>query len=193
MLSWLWLRGRCRTCGAAIHPIHPICELAGLAIGVSAGLAATGWSAAAGAAFGWLLLALAAVDARAFWLPDRLTLALALAGLAVGLGGVIPPPLAARLIGGVAGFVALEAVRLGYRALRGREGLGQGDPKLFGAIGLWVGWEALPLVMLVACGLGLGFALGWRLAGQDVRGDTRLPLGTLMAAGGYAAWLLSMR
>jgi leader peptidase (prepilin peptidase)/N-methyltransferase len=193
LLSFARQRGRCRACRDFIHPIHPTCELLGLAIGVSAGLVAAGWAAVAGAVFGWLLLALGAVDARAFWLPDRLTLTLAVTGLLVGLADIVPPPLAARLIGGVAGFVALAAVRLGYRWWRRREGLGGGDPKLFGAIGLWLGWEALPIVMLVACGLGLGFALGWRMAGRAVRGDTRLPLGTLLAAGGYATWLLSIR
>lgn len=193
LASWIRLRGRCATCGRLIHPVHPLCEVLGLAVGVSAGWLAPGWDGAAGALFGWLLLALAAVDARAMWLPNRLTAALALAGVAVGLTGLVPPPLAARAIGGVAGFVVLEVLRRGYRWWRGREGIGGGDPKMFGAIGLWLGWQALPLVMVVACALGLGFALGWRGTGRRVRGDTRLPLGTLMAAGGYAVWLLSIR
>lgn len=192
ILSWAVQRGRCRACGRAIHPLHPIGEVLGLAIGVSAGLHAPGWDGAAGAVFGWLLLALATVDWRAFWLPDRLTALLAAAGLATGLMG-LHPPLASRLIGGVAGYLVLQAVRLFYRWWRRREGLGGGDPKLFAGIGLWLGWQALPLVMLLASGIGLGFVVGWRLAGRTVRADTRLPLGMLLAGAAYAVWLLSIR
>lgn len=192
ILSWLRLRGRCGACRGVIHPIHPVCEAIGLAVGVSAGLTAPGWDGAAGAVFGWLLLALAAVDLRAFWLPNRLTAILALTGLGGGLIGLFPP-LASRLIGGVAGYLVLQAVRLFYRWWRGREGLGGGDPKLFAGIGLWLGWQALPLVMLVASGVGLGFVAGLRLRGRAVRGDTRLPLGVLLAGAAYAVWLLSIR
>lgn len=193
LASWVARRGRCATCGAAIHPMHPVCELLALAVGLSAGLAAPGWQGAAGAVFGWLLLALAAVDWRAFWLPDRLTALLALTGLATGLTGWFPPPLASRLIGGVTGFVVLEAVRIGYRWWRGREGLGGGDPKLFGAIGLWLGWQALAPTLLVASGVGMGFVLGWRLSGRSIAADTKLPLGVLLAGAAYGVWLLSIR
>ena len=84
-----------------------------------------------------------------------------------------PAPLLDRVIGGVAGFAALWLVAFGYRRLRGREGLGGGDAKLFGAIGLWLGWRALPAVLLVAALLGLGWAVARRM-----RSDDRLPLGT---------------
>ena len=94
--------------------------------------------------FGWLLLALAALDVAEFWLPDALTGALALAGLASI--AVAPPDWPDRLIGGVAGFASLWLIGFAYRRLRGREGLGGGDPKLLGAIGLWVGWAMLPFV-----------------------------------------------
>ncbi|HWK34885.1 prepilin peptidase [Sphingomonas sp.] len=179
LVGYLALRGRCRTCGAEIAPFHPVIESIGALIGLTAGLAAPGWGGVAGAGFGWLLLALAAIDFRAFWLPDGLTAALALAGAAFGA-----PPLADRLIGGVAGFAALWLVAAGYRRLRGREGLGGGDAKLFGAIGLWLGWRALPGVLLVACLIGLAVALIRRMRASD-----RLPLGTLLAAGAFAAWL----
>ena len=192
ILSWAMQRGLCRSCGAAIPPLHPIGEVLGLAIGVGAGLHAPGWDGAAGAVFGWLLLALAALDWRALWLPDRLTATLAVSGLAGGLIGLFPP-LASRLIGGVAGYLVLQAVRYGYRWWRGREGLGGGDPKLLAGIGLWLGWQALPLVMLLASGIGLGFVAGWRLAGRAVRGDTQLPLGVLLAVAAYVVWLLSIR
>jgi leader peptidase (prepilin peptidase)/N-methyltransferase len=109
LLSAALSRGRCRACGAAIDPLHWQIELAALWIGVAAGLTIGGPVALAGAAFGWLLLALAALDITEFWLPDRLTATLALAGLATGLLG-IDPSLSDRLIGGATGFAALWAI-----------------------------------------------------------------------------------
>ncbi|TPG17671.1 prepilin peptidase [Sphingomonas koreensis] len=184
-------RGRCRTCGAAIDPRHWQIEATALVIGVAAGLAIPAPVAAAGALFGWLLLALAALDVTAFWLPDRLTLVLALAGVATGALG-IDPPLVDRLIGGAAGFAVLWAIARGYQLARGREGLGGGDPKLFGAIGLWLGWRLLPAVLVLACAVGFALLLVRLLTGRGVRGDDRLPFGALLAIAAYPAWLVML-
>lgn len=190
--SYVVQRGRCRRCGGRIAPTHLICELAGGAVGVAAALAATWPLALAGAVFGWQLLALAAIDARAFWLPNLLTGALALTGLLGAL--VVPePPIDARLIGGVAGYAVLEAVRRGYRHLRGREGLGGGDPKLFGAIGLWLGWQALPWVLLAASGAGLVAVLLLALVGRRPGLSDRLPFGVMLALGAWGVWLAAAR
>jgi leader peptidase (prepilin peptidase)/N-methyltransferase len=186
LLSYLILRGRCRQCGARIDPRHPITEAAAAAIGAAAMWMAPGWDGAAGALFGWLILTLAILDLEHFWLPDRLTAVLAAAGVTAGLFG-IPPSLASRAIGGAVGFAALAAIGMVYARLRGRVGLGSGDPKLLGAIGLWLGWQALPLVLFGASLTGLGAVAVLRLAGRRVATDDRLPLGTLMAA---ASWLL---
>lgn len=183
VLSFIAQRGRCRRCGAAIGRAHLVIELLGIAIGVVAGLVAPGIEGLAGAVFGWLLLALGAIDLAAFWLPDRLVAALAIGGLAGGLAG-LAPPFEARLIGGAAGFGVLWLVAAAYRRLRGRTGLGGGDPKLFGAIGLWLGWQALPGVLLAACIIGLVCAVALQM-----RGDAKLPLGTLLAAAAFAAWV----
>ncbi|MBA4773439.1 MAG: prepilin peptidase, partial [Sphingomonas sp.] len=78
------------------------------------------------------------------------------------------------------------------RMVRGRDGLGGGDPKLLGAIGLWTGWALLPVIMFVAALAGLGVALFWILAGREVRGDDRLPLGTLMALAAYPALVIML-
>nr|WP_184116843.1 A24 family peptidase [Sphingomonas abaci] len=189
LLSALWQRGRCRSCGAAIDPIHWQMEAAALAIGVSAGLVAPGAAGMAGAAFGWLLLALAALDWRAFWLPDRLTGLLAAIGI-LGAMADVPPPMADRLVGGALGFGLLWAIAAGYRRWRGREGMGGGDPKLFGAIGLWLGWRMLPAVLLVAALIGLGVVVARRLAGRPMAADDALPFGTLLAMAAYPAWLM---
>jgi leader peptidase (prepilin peptidase)/N-methyltransferase len=188
VLSYAVLRGKCAGCGAVIRPGHLWIELAAMLIGLVAGLFSAGWEGAAGAVFGWLLLALAALDLAALWLPNILTGALAVTGLASGLAG-FSPGLEDRVIGGVAGFATLALVALVYRRWRGREGLGGGDPKLFGAIGLWLGWRALPAVLLVACVLGLAVVLLLQLGGRKPKGSDALPLGTMLAAAAFAMWV----
>ncbi|MGY4396303.1 leader peptidase (prepilin peptidase)/N-methyltransferase [Sphingomonas sp. UYAg733] len=181
-------RGRCRRCGTPIDPLHWQIELIALAIGAIAGLVVPGPIALAGAVFGWLLLALAALDVTEFWLPDRLTITLALAGLATGALG-IDPTLIDRLIGGLAGFGSLWLIGAAYKHFRGREGLGGGDPKLLGGIGLWLGWQVLPAVLLLASMIGLAIALTARLTGRGGALDDRMPFGALLAIAAYPAWL----
>ena len=103
LLSYVGLRGRCGRCGARINAFHPAMEALGLLIGTVSGALAPGMAGAAGALFGWQLLLLAALDLRAFWLPNWGTGALALSGLAAGLAG-LAPDWGDRLIGGAAGF-----------------------------------------------------------------------------------------
>jgi leader peptidase (prepilin peptidase) / N-methyltransferase len=186
LLSYAVQGGRCRGCDEPIASLHPAMELGGLAVGLAAGLAAPGWPGAAGALFGWLLLTLAAIDLRAFWLPDRLTAALAVLGLAIA---ATRGTLAEAAIGGAAGVAALWLVATGYRQLRGRVGLGGGDPKLLGAIGCWLGWRSLPAVVLAACLLGLVALAGWRSTGRPLRADMRLPFGALLAPAAFGVWL----
>lgn len=191
LLSALASRGKCRSCGTAIDPMHWRIEALALAIGASAGLLLPIEAALAAAVFGWLLLGLAALDMTAFWLPDELTLTLALAGVAVGLFG-IGPGMTDRLIGGAGGFAALWAIGAGYEALRGREGLGGGDPKLFGAIGLWLGWQLLPAVLFLAAMTGLSVVLFRLLTGGQATLADRFPFGTLLAIAAYPALLVML-
>lgn len=189
LLSAAALAGRCRACRAPIAPLHWQVELAATAIGALSGWVAPGWEGVAGAVFGWLLLTLALLDLRDWWLPDPITALLAASGIATGalrLG----PPLSDRLIGGVAGFALLWLVGWGYKRTRGREGIGGGDPKLFAGIGLWLGWAMLPPVLLVASLLGLGVVLVARLTGRSMTRTDALPLGALLAAAAYPAWAL---
>jgi leader peptidase (prepilin peptidase)/N-methyltransferase len=189
ILSGLVQRGRCRTCGAAIDSVHQRVELACLAVGASAGWVAPGWEGLVGAVFGWLLVTLAALDLLHFWLPDALTVPLAAGGLGAGVLG-IEPAWPDRLIGGAAGFLLLWGAMQGYARLRGRAGMGGGDPKLFAGIGLWLGWRMLPPVLLVACLLGLGVVLTRALSGRPMARTDALPLGALLAMAAYPAWLV---
>lgn len=190
ILSYTAQRGRAACCGVAIDCRHPLTEIAAAAIGaLSLAVAADPVHGFAGAIFGWLLLALALLDARHFWLPDRLTLTLAMAGLAAGVADV-PPALADRLIGGAAGFLSFAAIRRGYRLLRRRDGMGGGDVKLFGAIGLWLGWQILPLVLLAAALAGLLWSLIQLARGKALTGASSVPFGTCLAIAAWGCWLV---
>lgn len=187
LVSFAALRGRCRTCGAAIDRRHPTIEAAAAVIGAASLWLNPDASGLLGAAFGWALLTLAVLDAEHFWLPDAITLPLLGAGLALGVS--FAPPVTDRLIGAAAGFGGLALVGLLYRSVRGRDGLGGGDPKLFGAIGAWVGWAALPFVLLLAAFVGLVSVAVAMMRGGEVTATTRLPFGAPLAVAGWAVWL----
>lgn len=182
ILSALVFRGRCRTCGQPIDLTHWQVEFAAALIGAFSLAIGPGWSGLALGMLGWLLLALGWLDARHYWLPDRLVLMLALAGL--WGGGWLGVPIDQRLIGMIVGWISLATLRWLYRRVRHREGLGGGDPKLFGAIGLWLGWMPLPLVLLLGALMGLAFAVTMRRKATD-----RVAFGTPLCA---AAWLVAL-
>ena len=190
LVSFLLQRGRCRRCAAPIDRRHPLMEAGAALVGAVALTAHGGPLGLVTSVFGWWLLLIAAIDAEHHWLPNRLTLALGAAGLLAGFGG-FGPALIDRAIGASAGFAVLAGLALAYRRLRGREGLGGGDPKLLAAIGAWLGWQALPLVLLGAGLAGLaGLALR-RARGERIAATDRLPLGTLMALAAWPLWLVT--
>lgn len=185
LLSWIVQRGRCTRCAAAIPFLHPAMELAALAIaGWAVAVVPDPAQAAAGCVLGWMLLTLAAIDQGHFILPDVLTLPLIALGL---LWRAADPSVAVAdgLIGAMAGFAILYLAAVGYRLLRGRDGLGMGDAKLLGAIGAWTGWQALPVVLLGASLLGLAIAL----ASRRHRLAEAVPWGPHLALAGWLAWL----
>ena len=189
VLSYYRQRGRCLRCGAAIDSRHVAVEIAAAFIGLVAALAHPFPMALVTALLGWWLLLVALIDLEHQWLPDRLTLPL----LPLGWGVAwieIGPPLQDRLIGAAMGFLILWIVGALYKRLRGREGLGGGDPKLLAAIGAWLGWQPLPMVLLGAGLLGLAAVLTHWLKGRKVTATDRLPLGTLMAIAAWPIWLL---
>lgn len=188
LASYLIQRGRCRRCGAAIDRSHFLIELAAAMIGAAALFVSPDATGILGMVFGLFLLALAALDVRHFWLPDRLTLPLVALGLGVSALGHGPDPLDS-VIGAAASYGALALIALGYRAARGQEGLGGGDPKMLAAIGAWLGWQALPFVLLGASLIGLLFALRMN-RGRTLDMQAHVPLGAMMAAAAWPLWLL---
>lgn len=184
LLSFAVARGKCRSCGSAIDWRHPAIELTAALIGAGSFWIAPGLTGLGGALLGWGLLALLALDAEHFWLPDALTLPL------LGLGLLLAPvPIEQRLLGAAIGGGSMLAVMLGFRALRGKDGMGLGDVKLTAALGAWLSPVLLPPLILVAALLGLLLAgLTWRRRGTGEA--LRLPFGACLSAAGFPMWLL---
>ena len=188
LLSWVAAAGRCRSCGRRLGWFYPTIELAALAIALVAVAIDTGVWVWLDCVLGWWLLALGWIDARSWLLPDALTLPLVFAGLAAAWA-FEPAGLSGRALGAALGYLALRAVALAYRALRGREGLGAGDAKLLAAAGAWVGARALPQVILLAALAGLIAALCLRLAGTRLGPQSALPFGPFLALATWLVWL----
>lgn len=188
LLSFLVLRGRCRHCGAPIASFHWHVELAAVGVPLSAlaaGLDGHVLWAACGA--GWVLLALAWIDSDWMLLPDALTLPLLLAGL--GATWWLEGDVADHAVAAGLGWAALWLVAAAYRRFRGRDGLGEGDAKLLGALGAWVGLAGLADVLLGAALAGLCWAGLLRLRGRAMTATTALPFGPFLALAGWAVLL----
>lgn len=188
VLSWLVLRGRCRRCGAAIGGAALLAELGALAVAVSAVVTLPEALILPSCALGWALLALALIDRAHLLLPDAITLPLLALGLVVEAWWQQALPLD-FIIGAVSGGTALALVALAYRRLRGRDGLGQGDIKLFAAGGAWVGWMGLPSVLLLAALCGIVMALLAQQGARDLA-QRKHPFGPALALAIWFVWLL---
>ena len=188
LLSYVWQRGRCASCGGAIAWRYPLVELvagvvfAGFAAQLGLGLP---WLAAC--FFSMLLLALALIDAKTQLLPDDLTLLLLWAGLLFSLFGVTIP-LADAVVGATAGYLTLWGIYWLFKLATGKEGMGYGDFKLLAALGAWLGWSMLPLVVLLSSLVGAVFGLLMVALRCHDRGQA-MPFGPYLAAAGMIAFV----
>ncbi|HKQ27698.1 MAG TPA: A24 family peptidase, partial [Burkholderiales bacterium] len=157
VLSWIVLRGRCSACGTRISVQYPLVELlAGLGAAYAALRFGASLAAVAAAFFIWFTIALAFIDQHTGYLPDDLTLPLVWIGLLLNLGGALVP-LSDAVIGAAAGYLFLWSVNAGFKLVRGMDGMGYGDFKLYAAVGAFLGWKFLPLVILLSSLVGLVF------------------------------------
>lgn len=190
VLSWLWLGGRCRGCGAAIPKRLFYAEVAGMALAILAvWVAQSPAHMVLGAVWLWVLMGLVLCDLAAFRLPDGLTGLLFLTGL--GLAWEDPVrDLPGAVVGAIAGAGAFWTLRICYQTLRGREGLGLGDVKLMAGIGAGLGAMALPVVTLVAAMLAIGVA-GIMALRRRTRpeGDLAIAFGAYLAAAAALVWI----
>lgn len=194
VVSWLVLRGRCASCKAPISARYPVVELTTGALSASvAWHFGFGPSAACALLLTWGLVALTGIDMDHQLLPDNITLPLMWAGLlaAVVIGASaqsLPVSPRAAIIGAIAGYLSLWSVFQLFRLVTGKEGMGYGDFKLFAALGAWLGWEELPLIILLAAATGAALGIGMIvLRGRDRAAP--MPFGPYLAAAGWIAML----
>lgn len=183
LVSYLVLRGRCSACKTPIGLRYPAIEAASAAC-AALSLAAFGPTGMALAAFGLCatLLVMSAIDSDTRLLPDSLTLPLLWAGLIVNLGDTFTS-LQSAVIGAIAGYLFLWSVYWLFRFVRGIEGMGYGDFKLLAAIGAWLGWAALPQVLLISAVTGAVIGLAALWSGR-LRFEEPLPFGPFLALAG---------
>jgi leader peptidase (prepilin peptidase) / N-methyltransferase len=182
VLSWILLRGRCSHCHARVSVRYPLIELFSAACAVGA-LLAFGPSGKALAAFGLCaaLIAASAIDLEHQMLYDEITQPLLWAGLIVNFSGTFAD-LREAVIGAVAGYLALWCIYWVFKLLRGIEGMGHGDFKLLAALGAWLGWSALPQIVVIAAVAGALVGIAATLSGR-MRFEEPLPFGPYLAAG----------
>ncbi len=195
VISWLVLRGRCASCKAKISARYPLVELT---TGILSAWVAWHFGfcvpAACALVITWALIALTGIDIDHQLLPDNITLPLMWAGLLAavvigpGLGAGVPVSPTDAIIGAAAGYISLWLVFHAFKLVTGKEGMGYGDFKLFAALGAWMGWQVLPLIILLSAATGavLGILM-IALKGRDRRAP--MPFGPYLAAVGWLAMM----
>lgn len=191
VLSYLFLRGKCSSCGTRISLRYPLVELA------TAGLFAFlgHWGGLSAPTLAWCgfaaaLVALAMIDWDTTLLPDDITLPLLWAGLMASTLGWTGVPTAASVMGAAAGYLSLWLVYWGFKLATGKEGMGYGDFKLFAALGAWFGWQALVPIILMASVIGaiVGLALKFR---NQLREGGYVPFGPFLVGAGLASMVFT--
>lgn len=186
IVSYLMLKGRCSHCKARISLRYPATEvLTALLSGFAAYHFGPGWTAIASLVFIWTLLALTFIDLDTQLLPDALTLPLLWAGLLVNLGAT-HVDLRSAVIGAVAGYLTLWSVYWLFKLATGKEGMGFGDFKLLAAIGAWLGWQQLPLTILLSSVVGAIIGLALIVIAKRGR-EIPMPFGPYLAIAGMIA------
>jgi leader peptidase (prepilin peptidase)/N-methyltransferase len=189
VLSYLALRGKCRSCAAPISLRYPMVELVGAAL-----FAWCGWNwgltaeALAWCSFSAAVLALACIDWDTTLLPDDITLPLLWAGLCAAGLHLTDTALPDALWGAVAGYLSLWLVYWAFKLVTGKEGMGYGDFKLLAALGAWLGWQLLPLVIVLSAAVGSVVGITLIVAGQRSR-QAEIPFGPYLAGAGWLAML----
>ncbi|MCK8068399.1 A24 family peptidase [Cobetia sp. 1CM21F] len=188
ILGWLKRRGRCASCNTRISAQYPLVELAGGALGASIALI-YGLEAQSLWIFGacLTLLVLSVIDFRTQLLPDAITLPLLWAGLAYQLL-FQPLMLPSAVIGAMAGYLVLWSFYWLFKLITGKEGMGYGDFKLLAALGAWLGWQWLPLLLILSAGLGAVLGILLQLLVPRLRGAP-MPFGPYLAVAGWIALL----
>ncbi len=187
IISYLLLRGRCKGCGAPISPRYPIIEVvSGILSAYAAWHFGFGLPAIGGLLLIWASLALTAIDLDTQLLPDDITLPLLWAGLLFNKFGWGFTDLPNAVLGAVIGYLSLWGVYWLFKLATGKEGMGYGDFKLLAALGAWLGWQMLPLIILLSSLVGAVVGITLILALKHGR-NIPIPFGPYLAGGGLIA------
>ena len=188
VVSWLALRGKCRSCKAPISPRYPAIELlTGVLSGLMVWQFGSGWTGLATLVFAWALIAMTFIDFDTQLLPDDLTYPLLWLGLLVNLNGMFVP-LHEAVIGAAAGYLVLWGIYWLFKLLTGKEGMGYGDFKLLAALGAWLGWTMLPTIILLSSVVGAVVGISLIVFTKHGR-EKPIPFGPYLAAAGLIALL----
>lgn len=186
VVSYLFLKGRCRGCGAGISKRYPIIEaLTGLMSVVVAWHFGFSWAGFGALILTWSLIALTFIDLDHQLLPDKITLPLVWLGLLFNLFGQFSD-LTSSVIGAMAGYLVLWSIYHLFRLITGKEGMGYGDFKLLAALGAWMGWQYLPMIVLLSSLVGAVVGISLVLLKNHQR-DIPIPFGPYLAAAGWIA------
>jgi leader peptidase (prepilin peptidase)/N-methyltransferase len=186
VISYLLIRGKCRGCKAPISIRYPIVELiTGCASAFMVWHFGSGIAGLAAVVFTWFLIAMTFIDADTQLLPDDLTLPLLWGGLIVNMYGAFTT-LENAVIGAAAGYLALWSVYWLFKLITGKEGMGYGDFKLLAALGAWMGWNMLPIIILLSSlvGAAVGITL---IVTSKMNKSKPIPFGPYLAAAGFIA------
>ncbi|MDB5888849.1 MAG: methyltransferase [Rhodocyclales bacterium] len=186
IVSYAVLRGRCSHCKAPISVRYPLVELiTGVLSASVAWHFGFGFACLGALVFVWCMVALCFIDLDTMLLPDDITLPLLWLGLLLNVGDVFTN-LSSAVIGAVAGYLTLWSVYWLFKLVTGKEGMGYGDFKLLGAIGAWLGWQVLPVVILLSSLVGAIVGISLMVFAKHVR-ETPIPFGPYLAAAGVLA------
>lgn len=189
VISWLLLRGRCHHCQKSISVRYPLIELlSALSAYLVAQHMGFSYYTLAALALTFALIALTFIDFDTMLLPDQLTLPLMWGGISLALLAISPVSLTDSIIGAMAGYLSLWSLYWAFKLLTGKEGMGYGDFKLLAALGAWLGWQALPMIILFSSMVGVVFGvLQLRLSKQGI--EKAFPFGPYLAIAGWITML----
>jgi len=188
VISYLWLKGKCHGCQSKISPRYPLIELLcgalSLVIAVEFGVT---WQAVAALILTWSLIALTFIDFDTMLLPDNIVLPVLWLGLLGNNFGLFTD-LQSAFFGAIIGYLSLWSIYWAFKLLTGKEGMGYGDFKLFALLGAWLGWEYLPLIILLSSVVGavIGIVL---MLNRNKKTDMAIPFGPYLAIAGWIAMM----
>ena len=188
IISYLFLRGKCKNCGIKISPQYPLVELlTAILTTIVIWKFGFSWQALGGVLLTWSLIALSGIDIKTHLLPDNITLPLLWLGIIFNLNSTYID-LNSSVLGAIFGYLALWLVFHLFKLVTGKEGMGYGDFKLLAALGAWLGWQSLPLIILLSSAVGAIFGITMILTKLQERSQP-IPFGPYLAVAGWVAML----